>query len=341
MLSYKELDEFIKSAGFPSFRTRQIIQAVYKEYKQSFDEIHVLPADLREALKEKITFLSLNLGKQTQSSDGKTIKFLFKTHDGKFLETVIMQYKTGRITVCVSCQIGCQLGCSFCSTGKMGFIRNLSSEEITDQILFCEQHLNKKIHKTPVRVTNVVFMGMGEPFMNYDNVMSAVRNLNDEKTFNIGARSITISTSGITEGIEKLAEENLQVNLAVSLHAPTQELREKIMPIAKKYHLDDLMSAVKQYLSVTNRRVTYEYIMLLGINDGDQQAKELRILVKDQLCHINLIPYNTDGSHKYSKSGQLRIEKFKSILEKSNIPVTIRFSSGGDIAAACGQLANK
>lgn len=337
MINQIELETILKTQGFPTYRAKQVIHGIFKENKDNYQDITVLPKQIIEYLNENIPIYSFEIAQILKSKDGKTTKALLKTIDNKLVEAVLMKFDDGRATICVSSQIGCQLGCKFCATGKMGFTRNLMTEEITDQALIFK-HIIADEDKS---ITNVVFMGMGEPFMNYDNVIAAVKELNNSDTFGIGARSITLSTSGLVDGIDKLAEENIQVNLAISLHAPNQELREKIMPIAKKYPLDELISSVKKYLYKTNRRVTYEYIMLNGQNDSPENAKQLVSLLKDQLCHINLIPYNAAGNTEFKKSHRIAIEEFKEIIERSNIPVTVRHSFGDDIAAACGQLANK
>jgi len=337
MISIENLQKKLKDLNIQKFRSKQIIHAIYKECKTDFDDIHILPKQDRIKLKENIKTISLEPTIELTSKNKNTEKILFQTKDNYNIETVLMRYKDGRNTVCVSVQVGCKLGCKFCATGKLGFFRDLTDEEITDQVLY----INCKLKKENKRVTNIVFMGMGEPFLNYKNTLSAIRTLNNKETFNIGARSITVSTSGIVEGIKKFTEENMQVNLAVSLHAPTQEIREKIMPISKKYSLEELMKSIEEYIKKTNRRVSYEYIMLKDINDSEENARELASLVKNQLCHINLIPYNDTATKNMSKSNKNKIHRFKEILEQIGITTTIRVSLGQDIQAACGQLANK
>lgn len=337
MISKEELIKFMKSIGVPKYRAIQLFYAICNEGKSSYEEISTLPKNLIKKLNQEISILSIKAANESQSKDKKTTKTIFETKDKTKLESVLMKFKDGRNSVCVSSQIGCQLGCKFCATGQMGFQRNLTYEEISDQVLYYVQ----KLKKNDQNITNVIFMGMGEPFMNYDNVLKAVRLLNDKDGMNIGARSITLSTSGICEGIKKLASENIQVNLAISIHAPNQSLREKIMPIAKKYHLDELMKNIEEYIDKTNRRVTYEYVLLKGINDSIQSAKELAKLIEHQLCHVNLIPYNATGIDKIEGSEKRTIDRFKKILEENKIPVTTRVSLGKDIDAACGQLVNK
>jgi 23S rRNA (adenine2503-C2)-methyltransferase len=248
-----------------------------------------------------------------------------------------MRYENGRNTICVSSQVGCPLGCLFCATGRMGFKRNLETDEIIEQILFFARYLKKENES----VSNVVFMGMGEPFLNYDNVMAAVRIINDQKQgFGIGSRHISVSTVGITEGIKKLSDEPLQVNLAISLHAANNELRSKIVPANKKYPIEKIMASVKRYLAKTGRKVMFEYIMIKDLNDSPVEARELSSLIKNlktKLCMVNLISYNPTGL--FTPSPHSTIKKFKDILHKEGIEVTQRFRFGRDIRGACGQLA--
>jgi 23S rRNA (adenine2503-C2)-methyltransferase len=341
MLSLEEYQSGLKVLGIQVYRASQIFHAVFKEGKSDYAEMTTLSRHDIDLLKKNLPILSVRPVSEYTSKDGLTKKVLFALNDDLRIESVYMQFRDGRVSVCVSSQVGCQMGCSFCATGKMKFGRNLTYEEIADQVLYFARPLMKK----DKRISNVIYMGMGEPFMNYDNVMKSVEMLNNDKCLNIGIRNITISTSGICEGIDKLADSGLQVNLAVSLHSPDQDLRAKLMPVARKYPLDCLMASIKKYISVTNRRVTYEYIMLKGINDSEDQARRLAKLLKGQLCHINLIPYNAMAG-KGTKdimigSDTERIEKFRGIIRKSAIPVTVRVSLGQDIMAACGQLATK
>jgi 23S rRNA (adenine2503-C2)-methyltransferase len=335
MKTIKELQIKLEKLGIEKFRASQIFDAVFREGKLDYSEISTLPKDVRRLLADKCPILSVKPVRSLVSSDKKTEKFLFELSDGSRIETVLMRFGDGRNSVCVSSQVGCQMGCVFCGTGKMKFVRNLTAEEIADQVLYCASRLQKSGRK----VTNVIYMGMGEPFMNYDNVIASIKMLNDKKALNIGIRNITVSTSGICEGIEKLGQSGLQVNLAVSLHSADQGEREKIMPVARKYDLSDLMTAVCKYIHKTNRRVSYEYVMLKGINDGEDDAIQLAALLKGQLCHINLIPYNATEFSSCSGSSEKAIERFRKILKKAHIAVTVRVSMGGDIAAGCGQLA--
>lgn len=347
MLSQQDLIKKFADKNIPRFRALQIIQAVCKEGKNDYASITTLPQNLQQELATEIPILSFKPIRQQTSKDGSVVKTLFEMPGdptgGKEgaapvkIESVLMHFKDGRHTVCISSQAGCQLGCKFCATGTMKFGRNLTYEEIADQVLFYAQQM----HHQGQRISNIVLMGMGEPFMNYDNVMKALHVINDPDGLNIGARNITISTSGICEGIEKLIEAKTQFNLAVSLHAPNQELRRKIMPIANKYKLDQLMAAIKNYLEKTHRRISYEYVMLKGINDGDEQAHELGALIQGQLCHVNLIPYNATGIAGIEGSIPEQIKKFRNIVKEYGIEATIRVTLGQEIDAACGQLANK
>lgn len=337
MLEVQELIEKLNLKGIPKFRALQIMQAVHKEGKKTYEEISTLPENLKTYLRQEIPILSLTPIRTLISKNHETEKVLFLTRDDLKIEAVLMHFRDNRHSVCVSSQVGCQLGCKFCATGKMKFGRNLNYEEIADQVLYFSQ----KLQENKQRISNIVYMGMGEPFLNYDNVLKSVKVINNTHGLGIGARNITISTSGICEGIEKLANEKIQVNLAVSLHAPNQELREKIMPIAKKYSLEKLMKAIQSYLQHTKRRVSYEYVMLKGINDSTLEANQLVELIKDQLCHINLIPYNATGIEGMKGSDKKNIFAFRNIIKKAGIPITVRVTLGQDIDAACGQLANK
>lgn len=317
----------------PAYRLKQIKKAVFCELIESWDEAQVLPKDLREELNVSVP-IKID-GNLFESKDGQSAKALLKLDDGQHVETVLMRHEGGRNTVCVSSQIGCPLACAFCATGKLGFKRDLKYYEIIAQVLFFARYLKTQNEK----VTNIVFMGMGEPFLNYDNVMEAVKTLNDKDGFNLGIRKISISTSGITEGIRKLAEEGLAVNLAISLHAPNDELRQKLMPVGKKYSIKDVLDAVDYYVEKTNRRVMFEYIMIDGINDTDKLAHDLAKLLRGRLCFVNLIPYNE--TDMFTGSPDSRIYKFKNILMENGIQAIQRYRFGADIDAACGQLARK
>jgi len=337
MKDYEDLKEFFAEEGHPPFRTDQLLLDICKRGVTDYNEMSNLPASLREVLAEKMPVLSVEEKEVSLAPDGSVRKILLRCKkDGKKVEAVLMRFQDGRRTVCVSSQVGCAVGCKFCATGKMGFKRNLTYEEIADQVLFFALDLKSYGEE----ITNIVFMGMGEPFNNYKNVMRAVRHLNDPRALGLGARSMTLSTAGVVPGILKLADEGLQVNLAISLHTPSQELRKKLMPIAKKYPLDELMAAVSEYTRKTHRRVSYEYVMLAGQNDDVSLAHELGKLCKGQLCHVNLIPYNFTDGNRFRRSTQGSIDEFKKIVETYNVPITVRVSLGQGIDAACGQLAS-
>jgi 23S rRNA (adenine2503-C2)-methyltransferase len=337
MIYFDNLKKQLKREKFPAYRAKQIIHSVFKEGVGDFNQIKNIPSSLIQYLNKNIQITTLKAEKVLNSKNGSTTKCLFLTSDSEKIESVLMKFKDKRNTVCVSSQVGCQLGCKFCATGTMKFGRNLSSDEICDQVLYFHQELISK----GKRITNIVFMGMGEPFMNYENVLNSIKTINDNRYFNIGARNITVSTSGIAPAIKEIAKEKTQIKLAVSLHAPNQSIREKIMPIAKKYKMDELMESIEYYLKLTNRRITYEYLMLRGINDSNTSSRELADLLKHQLCHVNLIPYNATDIPGISGSDKKRIDSFRKIIDSAGIPVTVRVSLGQDIQAACGQLANK
>lgn len=328
------LDKIYKSLeNEPGFRRKQVKKAVFGDLVSNWSEVTTFSKNLREKLELEAP---LNIeGEIYKSKKHSTAKAIIKLSDGEYVETVLMRHKDGRNTVCVSSQLGCALGCKFCATGESGFKRNLSTNEIIAQIIFFARYLKDKKGK----LTNVVFMGMGEPFLNYDNVMQAIRILNDEEKFNMGARRISISTIGVTEGIRKLARENLEINLAISLHAPNDKLRSVIIPANKKYNIKRIMEAVDYYIEKTGRKVMFEYLMIKDVNDSEKEARELAEFMVNKLYMINLIPYNPTGKFKPSEKG--RIRKFKDILERSGVNVTQRFSFGQDIDAACGQLAGK
>ncbi|MBT3864453.1 23S rRNA (adenine(2503)-C(2))-methyltransferase RlmN [Candidatus Peregrinibacteria bacterium] len=325
----------------PAFRLTQIRQAIFKDLIENWDEAQTLPAQLRDQLKEQCP-LKID-AKLAVSKDNQTIKALITLQDSKKVEAVLMKHKspnssnptTSRNSVCVSCQVGCPMGCTFCETGKMGLIRNLTENEILEQILLFARFLKK----TDEKITNVTYMGMGEPFMNYDNVMASIRTLNDPKTFNLGARRISVSTCGIIDGIDRLAEENLELNLAISLHAPNDILRTKLMPSNRKYPLHKILQAVDTYVAKTNRKIMFEYLLIKGINDTEENAQELALLMKKKLYMVNLIPYNPTDTYKPSPTATIR--QFKQTLEDEGVNVTQRYSYGQDIQAACGQLATE
>lgn len=338
-MDYKKLSMILE--GYPSYRMKQVKQAIFRDAVSSWDEAKTLPADLREVLNREC-----RVGVETEifrSRDGSTVKAGVKMSDGEVIESVLMRHKDGRNTVCVSCQVGCAMGCAFCATGKLGLRRDLDAFEIVEQVLVFERILRGSGSGggsgsgSDARVTNVVFMGMGEPFNNYDNVMEAVRMLNDE--IGIGARSISISTCGIVEGIKRFEKEGLQVKLALSLHAPNDELRGRLMPVNKAYPLARVLEAVASYIKATNKKVMIEYLLLDGVNDSDENAKELAALLLGSLGRlfmVNLIPFNATQGFRASSRDQ--IESFRGILEDAGIEVTQRARFGREVKGACGQL---
>ncbi|MFA6992494.1 MAG: 23S rRNA (adenine(2503)-C(2))-methyltransferase RlmN [Candidatus Gracilibacteria bacterium] len=320
----------------PAFRFKQIYKAVYGGFAESWDEITSVPKDLRAKFEKEIPLKIEH--KMFKSSDGTTWKALIIFDDGSKIEAVLMRHKEGRNTVCVSTQVGCPMGCDFCATGKLGLKRNLTADEMTDQVLVFSRILKKENG----RVSNVVFMGMGEPMLNFDNVMSAIKILNDKDGFNIGARKISISTCGLIEGIKKLAESPLQVNLAISLHAPNNALRSRIMPVNKTFNIDKLFETLRDYTKKTRNKVMIEYVLLKGVNDSAKDAKELADLLKKELGKlfmVNMISYNATGT--YVSPDPRGIKVFRGVLEQEGIEVTQRYRLGHDIDGACGQLAAK
>ena len=325
-----DLENFIESIGEKKYRAKQIFLSLYKDRVNSFDEITTLKKEFRDLLKEKIDFPKIELINRQISSDD-TEKFLFKLNDGNLIETVLMPHDYG-YSLCVSSQVGCPMACSFCASGAYGFKRNLETYEMVLQIINVEKISNK-------RISSVVIMGIGEPFLNYDKVIKFIRIINNDNGIAIGARHITISTSGIIPKIYDFEKEDFQVNLAISLHASNDDLRNKLMPVNKKYPLKDLISAIKDYIDNTNRRVTIEYILLDNINDFDYNAKELGNLFRGMNVYINLIPYNETSNNDYKRSK--RTNEFFDLLKKEKLNVTVRKEHGHDIDAACGQLRGK
>ena len=331
-MNLEELESLMSEFKATKFRAKQVHNWIYSKSVSSIDEMTNLSKDFREQLKEKAVVTNAKIKVKQVSKDG-TIKYLVEYPDGECVETVLMRFDNrANLTACVSSQVGCAVNCSFCATGKGGFKRNLTSEEIIEQVLTIQRD-------TGLKVTNIVFMGQGEPLLNLDNVLKALEIFNND--FQIGARRITISTSGIIPGINKLAELDLQSTLAISLHAPNHELRRKIMPIENKYPIDEVKKALANYISKTGRRVTVEYILIHGFNDTTKVAKELAYFLKDLKCNINLIPYNSVKENDYKKPSNSDIMKFKYLLEHSGKKVTVRLERGADIDAACGQLRGK
>lgn len=327
-----ELKQELVNLEEKPFRAEQIFKWLYQDKVKSFDEMTNISLDLREKLKENYTMCNFNILKKQVSKDG-TIKYLFDVLDGNAIETVLMSYHHG-YSICVSSQIGCKMGCKFCASTGINFIRNLSSGEIVEQILAVEQD-------TKVRISNVVFMGIGEPLDNYDNVINAIHILNNQKGLNIGARHISISTSGLVPKIYKLAEENIPCTLSISLHATTNEKRSKMMPVNDAYPIEELIKACKSYIEKTNRRISFEYALAKENNDNLEDAKGLVKLLKGMLCHVNLIPINKIENGSFTKSSNEHIIEFRDYLNEHGIVATIRRELGSDIEAACGQLRRK
>jgi len=318
-----------------SFRYKQVEKAIFQDFISNWSEATNLPKKLRDELNEKC---SLEIVAEVFVSKKNTKKTLITLSDGLKIESVLMQHKDGRNTVCVSCQVGCPMACDFCATGSLGFKRNLSSDEMLLQVIFFERLLQKQQNKE--RVTNVVFMGMGEPMLNLENILKAIDSLNDKNKFNIGARKISISTVGIVDGIKKIAKYDKQINLAISLHAANDKIRTSFIKTGKGNNIEKILKAVDYYIEKTGRKVMFEYLMIDGVNDSEKSANELAVLLKKPLYMINLIPYNVTFD-KFKPSSKEKIEKFKNILIKYGIETTQRESYGGDIGGACGQLAGK
>jgi 23S rRNA (adenine2503-C2)-methyltransferase len=320
---------------FKPYRAAQLYRAATRELAPDVASITVLSKDVRDRLAaDNFELESVVPTTILKSRDGQTTKGLFRLADGNEVEAVLMEHHNDRTTVCISSQAGCAFKCSFCSTGQAGFTRNLEAIEIFDQARYFARELAKRDKK----ITNIVFMGMGEPFHNYDAVMGAVAMLHDPNGFGLGHRHITISTVGLVPQIDKFSEEGIQVNLAISLHAPTDELRSRIMPVNTRYPLEELMSACARYIERTNRKIFFEYVMLDGINDDATSARALAKLMAGHLYHVNLIPYNTTPDAEMQGTPEPKIWNFAKMLEDAGVPVTVRTPMGRDIAAACGQL---
>ena len=327
-----KLKEELENLGQKPYRAEQIFKWLYVEKVLSFDDMTNLPLELREALKEKYAICNFKILKKLESVDG-TKKYLFDILDGNAIESVLMEYHHGK-TICVSSQVGCKMGCKFCASTGIPFIRNLTSGEIVEQILAVEEDIQDKI-------SNIVFMGIGEPLDNYDNVINAIRIINNPKGLNIGARHISVSTSGLVPRIYDLIKENIQCTLSISLHATNNEKRSSMMPVNNVYNIEELMKACREYIKITNKRISFEYALAKDNNDNLEDAKELVKLLHGMLCHVNLIPINKIENGKFSKSSNENIIKFRDYLNDHGIVATIRRELGSDIDAACGQLRRK
>lgn len=325
-----DLEDYFTNIGDKKFRAIQIYDWIYKKKIKNFSEMNNISKDIITHMEENFTINSLKILMKQEDKD--VSKYLFELNDNEKIEAVLMKHNYG-LSLCISTQVGCNMGCSFCESGKMKKARNLEVHEMINQILTIENDIND-------RISHVVLMGIGEPFDNYDNVISFVKILIDEKGLDKAVRHITVSTCGVIPKIKELTKSGLSINLAISLHAPNDKLRTELMPINKAYNLKELMSALNEYIKVTKRRLTYEYIMLEGINDTKECALELSKLIKGQMAYVNLIPYN-ETSSDFKRSKKVKILEFYDILKKNNIAVTIRKEFGSNVDAACGQLRSK
>ena len=324
----EELKDYFIKNNDKKFRANQIYEFLYKKRVKTFKEMNNIGQKAIEKLEKEFSIDQIKLILKQEDKDVK--KYLFELADKQRIESVLMFHDYG-ISICISSQVGCNMGCKFCESGRLKKVRNLEAYEMVEQILFIEDDIKE-------RISHVVIMGIGEPFDNYDNVMNFIKIITNPKGIELGTRHITVSTCGLIPGIEKFSNETGQVNLAISLHAPNDEIRTKIMPIAKVYPLNNLINTIKKYIEKTNRRVTFEYIMLEGINDSIENAKELSSLLKNINCYVNLIPYNETENIEFKRTGQTNIMKFYDVLKKNKINVTIRKEFGGKVDAACGQL---
>lgn len=328
-LYYEELEKFITGNNFPKFRAKQVCGWLNKGVK-SFKDMKNLPKDLIEFLDTSCYISVANIENKLVSSYDKTVKYLFRFHDNEFVETVVMSYHHG-YSICVSTQVGCKMGCTFCATGKSGFSRSLTASEILNQIEAAQQDLN-------IRISNIVLMGMGEPLDNFDNVIRFLNIASNEQGLNIGMRHITLSTCGLVPRIYDLAKYKFPITLSVSLHAPNDKIRSQTMPINNKYPIAELITSCKDYFNLTGRRLSFEYAMIDGVNDSDDNAKELASLLAGLNCHVNLIPVNNVKGTGYQKSKIQRQQSFINILSHKGITATVRRTLGSDINASCGQL---
>lgn len=336
----EELKQELINLGEKPFRAEQIFKWIYQERVTTFDEMTNISLELREKLKQNYILKTFKIIKKQVASDGTT-KYLFDLLDGNAIETVLMSYHYG-YSICVSSQIGCKMGCKFCASTGIAFVRNLTSGEIVEELLAVERDQNlEKTDDTKIRISNIVFMGIGEPLDNYENVVNAIRIINNPKGINIGARHISISTSGIIPKIYKLAEENIQCTLSISLHATTNKQRSEMMPVNNTYKIEDLIKACKDYIAKTNRRISFEYALAKENNDNLEDAKRLVKLLRGINAHVNLIPINKIENGKFMKSTNENILKFRDYLNEHGIVATVRRELGSDIDAACGQLRRK
>ncbi|MBN2387754.1 MAG: 23S rRNA (adenine(2503)-C(2))-methyltransferase RlmN [Anaerolineales bacterium] len=335
-LPLPDLTSLLESWGQPAYRARQVWQGLYQHLYAEPGQFTNLPQTLRTRLEQELRFAALTPLARLQSRDRKTVKTLLGLDDGRQIEAVLMRYQK-RNTLCISTQVGCAMGCVFCATGQMGFTRHLSSGEIVAQVL----HYARLLRSEGQNVTNVVVMGMGEPFHNYDNTLAAIDLLNDPQGYNFGARRFTISTVGLVPGIRRFTEEKRQVNLAISLHAADDELRSSMLPVDKRYPIAALLSACRDYVAATGRRITFEWALVREVNDTPEQARRLTELLKGLLCHVNVIPLNPTPGYSGQATTAERVQAFRELLERGGIPCTVRLRRGIEIQAGCGQLAVK
>lgn len=329
-MTFDELLSAFKEKNIQSFRAKQVYEWLHRHLAQSYDEMTNIPKALREQLSDEFPIINCSIAKKQVSQKDGTVKYLFALQGGDFIESVVMKYKYG-YTICVSSQVGCKMGCAFCASTIGGFKRSLTPGEILSQLYAAQKDLGE-------RISHIVLMGMGEPLDNFDNVLRFISLITDEKGLNISMRNISLSTCGIVPKIEELLKRRLQLTLSISLHAPSNELRNKIMPVNKRYPVDELLAMCRKYTKETSRRISFEYSMLAGVNDSDECASLLASKLKGMLCHVNLIPVNEVAESPYKPSTPERIERFVSILSKNGINATVRRKLGSDIDASCGQL---
>ncbi len=331
-MEYGELEEFLVNLGEPKFRAKQIFSWLMQGV-EDFSEMTNVSKKTREALMQKAYISKLRIKEKYVSKIDGTVKYLFELDDGNCIETVVMRYKHG-LSVCISSQVGCRMGCGFCASTIGGLYRSLSAGEIINQIIYAEKDVGE-------RIKNVVMMGIGEPLDNYENVIKFLHNVNNPDGLNIGYRHISLSTCGLVDKIKMLGDEKLPITLSVSLHAPNNEIRDTIMPVNKKFRVEELIKACKEYISKTNRRISFEYSLISGVNDSEKNAEELARLLKGMLCHINLIPVNHVDEREFYKGDALSIRKFQDKLTALGMNATVRRELGSDISASCGQLRKK
>ncbi len=332
-LSVEDLTDRLETLGAPKFRAKQMYNWGYDHFVESYGDMKNLPAALQEQLEENLPFRTMEMVDRKVTDDGDTYKLLYETFDGQVVETVLMLYPD-RATVCVSCQVGCAVGCAFCATGLGGLTRSLSAGEIVQQTVDAARQA-KALGRN---LTNLVMMGMGEPLQNYAETMKFINIIHDPRGLNFGARRITISTSGIVPRIDALADEPLQLNLAVSLHAPNNDLRGQLVPVNGRWPVEDLLAACDRYIAKTGRRISFEYALMNGINNSDEVAHELGELLRGRLCHVNVIPFNPVEVLDFERPTVEMIDRFAAIVQSHGVPTTVRYSRGVEIDAACGQL---